>query len=80
MLLQLTEDSLFRNSCKSILRKTKLRLKFKDSVLSVACVFSWIKLMHAVKDLSLRIAQLWKIGFPQGTMQRNRSLKGREEG
>jgi len=53
VLLQLTEDSLIRNSCIYILRKTQLRLMFKDSVLLVACVLSWIKLMHAVKDLIL---------------------------
>ena len=39
---------------------------FKDSVLSVACVFSWIKLMHVVKDSSLRIAQFGRFVFPLG--------------
>jgi len=66
VLLQLTEDSLIRKSRMSILRKTQLRLMFKDSVLSVACVFSWRKLMHVVKDLSLKIAQFWRKCFPLG--------------
>jgi len=43
--------------------------------------------MHVVKDASLRIAQFWRLdhplgkaNHPQGTMQGNRSLEGREEG
>ena len=45
--------------------KDPVSIKVKDIVLSVACV-SWRKLMHAVKDLSLRIAKFWRIGLPLG--------------
>ena len=66
MPLQLTEDYLIKNSCMLILRKTQLRLMFKDNVLSVACVFSWRKQMHEVNDSSLRISQFWRLLFPLG--------------
>ena len=33
--------------------KDLVEIKVKDSVLSVACFFSWRKLMHVVKDLIL---------------------------
>ena len=32
---QRTDDSLINNSCMSVLRKTQLRLEFKDSVLTL---------------------------------------------
>ena len=67
--------------------KDPVEIKVKDSVLSVACVFSKRKLMHAVKDLILedcavleRFSTLLKVNHPQGTTQGNRSLEGREEG
>jgi len=40
--------------------KDPVEIKFNGSVLLVACVFSWRKIMHEVKDLSLRIVQFWK--------------------
>ena len=60
---------------------------FKDNVLSIACVFSWRKVIHAVKGFILedctvlkRIFHLVRGNHPQGTAQGNRSLEGREEG
>ena len=46
--------------------KDLVEIKVKDNVLSVACVFSWRKLMHAVKDLILEDCAVLVADHPLG--------------